>query len=53
MIQVNEEEVEIVHTFNPASESVEEFLYPRPGNSNATSVLKLLVLRFSESREAS
>ena len=49
---MNEEGVTTVRTFNPAAEQVDEFLYPRPGEANAKSVLKLLVLD-SETGQAS
>ncbi len=50
---MNEEAVEVVHTFNPSSQSVEDYSYPRPGKHNAKSELKLLVLKFSEGQQAS
>lgn len=53
IIQVDTEAVEIVHTFNPTCQSVEDHSYPRPGKKNANSVLKLLVLKFSENQQAS
>lgn len=42
--------METVQTFNPACQSLDEYLYPRPGKMNAKSVLKLLVLSFSENQ---
>lgn len=42
-----------MHTFNPASQSVEDYFYPRPGKNNAKTTLKLLVLKCDDTREAS
>ena len=50
-MQVNEGGVEIVHTFNPISQSVEDYAYSRPGKRNAISALKLLELTFSSDEE--
>ncbi len=47
-MKVNEEGVEIVHSFNPVSQTVEDYCYPRPGGKNAKSVLKLLVLKLTD-----
>lgn len=52
-LQVNEEGVEVIHTFNPVSQSIEDYFYPRPGKMNAKSVLKLLVMKFDDSLQVS
>jgi len=49
--EVDETEVEEVHTFNPSTQDVEHYRYPRPGNRNTTSTLKLLEFQFSSSSE--
>lgn len=46
IMQVNEEDVEVLHTFNPVTQTVEDYMYPRPGKTNAKSVLKLLMLKY-------
>lgn len=48
LLQVHNEEVEQVHTFNPVSQSVEQHFYPRPGKNNARSLPKMLVLIYKE-----
>lgn len=51
---MNERELEVVHTFNPATQSVEDYSYPRPGKVNAKTALKLLELQFcSDKKKAS
>lgn len=50
---MNEEGVEVIHTFNPVSQSIEDYFYPRPGKMNAKSVLKLLVMKFDDSLQVS
>lgn len=42
-----------MHTFNPVSQSVEDYAYSRPGKRNATSALKLLELTFTSDEELS
>ena len=41
-LQVDEKGVEIMKTFDPSSQEVQEYRYPRPGSQNAQSVLRLL-----------
>ena len=52
-IQVHEEEVEVVHTFDPASQLVEDYYYPHPAKNNAKTRLKLLVFQCGSNHEAS
>ena len=39
---MDETDVCVAHTFNPSSQTVEDYNYPFPGSKNATSTLKLL-----------
>lgn len=52
-LQVNEKDVEIVHTFNPSSQEIDEYCYPKPGRKNASSTLKLIEFRYSENGDVS
>ena len=47
---MDEKGVEVVHAFNPATQTVEDYNFPRPGKVNAKSILKLLVLKFAEKK---
>ena len=49
-IQVDEGGVELVYTFDPASQVVDDYRYPRPGKQNAKSTLKLLTLKYTASQ---
>lgn len=51
--QVDETDVETVHTFNPSSQRIEEYSYPKAGTKNALSSLKLVEFSFSENGEVS
>ena len=52
-LQVDEKEVGIVQTFNPSSQAVEKYSYPRAGQKNAVTSLKLVEFKFSEDSEVS
>jgi hypothetical protein len=52
-LQVNEKDVGIVQTFNPSSQAVEKYSYPRAGQKNAVTSLKLVEFKFSEDGEVS
>ena len=53
LFQVDETDVETVHTFNPSSQKIEEYFYPKAGTKNALSSLKLLEFSFSENGDVS
>ena len=50
-LQVDEKDVGIVQTFNPSSQAVEKYSYPRAGQKNAVTSLKLVEFKFSEDGE--
>ena len=52
-LQVDEKDVGIVQTFNPSSQGVEKYSYPKAGQKNASTSLKLLEFKFSEDGEVS
>ncbi len=43
--------VEVVHTFNPSNQTVEDYKYPRPGSTNAPSTLRLLEFTLDQERK--
>ena len=47
-LQVDEKDVGIVQTFNPSSQAVEKYSYPRAGQKNAATSLKLVEFKYSE-----
>lgn len=51
-VQVDESRVGLMRTFDPSSQCVEEYRYPRPGSENALSHLCLLEFSFSPSGQA-
>ena len=50
---MDETDVEVVHTFNPSTQTVEDYKYPRPGSKNAPSKLRLLQFTIDEDRKVS
>ena len=50
-LQVDETDVEVVHTFNPSTQTVDDYKYPRPGSKNAPSKLRLLEFTVDEHRK--
>ena len=50
LLQVNEMDVRVFHTFNPSSQTIEDYNYPFPGSKNATSSLKLLKFSFDNEK---
>ncbi len=43
--------MEVVHTFNPSNQTIEDYKCPRPGSTNAPSTFRLLEFTLDQERK--